>query len=44
MTANPKIEICAFDTKGAWIRIQAIAVDDPRREKRNSFCWTLILN
>jgi uncharacterized pyridoxamine 5'-phosphate oxidase family protein len=32
MAANPKIEICAYDGKGAWVRIQAVAVDDPRRE------------
>jgi uncharacterized pyridoxamine 5'-phosphate oxidase family protein len=32
MSANPKIEICAYDGKGAWIRVQAVAVDDPRRE------------
>jgi uncharacterized pyridoxamine 5'-phosphate oxidase family protein len=32
MAANPKIEICAFDGKGTWVRVQAIAVDDPRRE------------
>jgi uncharacterized pyridoxamine 5'-phosphate oxidase family protein len=33
VVANPKIEICAFD--GAqWIRIQATAVDDDRREAR----------
>jgi uncharacterized pyridoxamine 5'-phosphate oxidase family protein len=34
MAANPKIEICAFDGKGAWVRVQAIAVDDPRREPK----------
>ncbi|MDR1099819.1 MAG: pyridoxamine 5'-phosphate oxidase family protein [Treponema sp.] len=35
MAANPKIEICAFDgSGGAWIRIQAIAVTDDRREAR----------
>jgi uncharacterized pyridoxamine 5'-phosphate oxidase family protein len=34
MAANPKIEICAFDNKGTWIRIQAVAVDDPRREPK----------
>jgi uncharacterized pyridoxamine 5'-phosphate oxidase family protein len=28
---NPRIEICAFDGD-AWIRIQAQAVDDSRRE------------
>jgi uncharacterized pyridoxamine 5'-phosphate oxidase family protein len=34
MAANPKIEICAFDGKGAWVRVQAVAVDDPRREAK----------
>ena len=34
MAANPKIEICAFDGKGAWVRVQAIAVEDPRREAK----------
>jgi uncharacterized pyridoxamine 5'-phosphate oxidase family protein len=29
--ANPKIEICAFDGD-KWIRIQAVAVEDERRE------------
>jgi uncharacterized pyridoxamine 5'-phosphate oxidase family protein len=29
-----KIEICALDNKGTWIRIQAVAVDDPRREPK----------
>lgn len=31
--ANPKIEICAFDGNH-WIRIQALAVEDDRREAR----------
>jgi uncharacterized pyridoxamine 5'-phosphate oxidase family protein len=31
--ANPKIEICAFDG-GTWLRIQAVAVEDDRREAR----------
>ncbi|MDR2149598.1 MAG: pyridoxamine 5'-phosphate oxidase family protein [Spirochaetaceae bacterium] len=30
---NPKIEICAFDGS-AWIRIQARAVEDSRREAK----------
>jgi len=34
MGINPKIELCAFDGKGAWIRVQAVAVDDPRREAK----------
>jgi uncharacterized pyridoxamine 5'-phosphate oxidase family protein len=31
--ANPKIEICAF-TEGSWIRVQANAAEDPRREAK----------
>jgi uncharacterized pyridoxamine 5'-phosphate oxidase family protein len=31
--ANPKIEICAFDGQN-WIRVQANAVEDPRREAK----------
>jgi uncharacterized pyridoxamine 5'-phosphate oxidase family protein len=31
--ANPKIEICAFDGD-KWIRVQAAAVEDDRREAR----------
>jgi uncharacterized pyridoxamine 5'-phosphate oxidase family protein len=35
IAANPKIEISAFDPEGgAWIRVQALAVDDPRREAK----------
>ncbi|MDR2051084.1 MAG: pyridoxamine 5'-phosphate oxidase family protein [Deltaproteobacteria bacterium] len=34
MAANPKIEICAYDGKGSWIRIQAVAVEDERREAK----------
>jgi uncharacterized pyridoxamine 5'-phosphate oxidase family protein len=34
--ANPKIEICAFDGDSKWIRIQAVAVEDVRREARQS--------
>jgi uncharacterized pyridoxamine 5'-phosphate oxidase family protein len=29
--ANPKIEICAFNGEN-WIRVQAVAVEDDRRE------------
>ncbi|MDR3307474.1 MAG: pyridoxamine 5'-phosphate oxidase family protein, partial [Coriobacteriales bacterium] len=29
--ANPKIEICAF-ADGAWLRVQAVAVEDDRIE------------
>ncbi|MDR2839673.1 MAG: pyridoxamine 5'-phosphate oxidase family protein [Paludibacter sp.] len=33
MIANPKIEICAYDqSSGEWVRIQAIATPDDRRE------------
>jgi uncharacterized pyridoxamine 5'-phosphate oxidase family protein len=35
IATNPKIEISAFDPAGGtWIRIQALAVEDPRREAR----------
>jgi uncharacterized pyridoxamine 5'-phosphate oxidase family protein len=33
ITANPKIEICAFDSD-KWIRVQADAFDDDRREAK----------
>jgi uncharacterized pyridoxamine 5'-phosphate oxidase family protein len=33
MASNPKIEICAFNGT-EWVRIQAIAVDDNRREAK----------
>jgi uncharacterized pyridoxamine 5'-phosphate oxidase family protein len=33
IAANPKVELCAFDG-GTWIRIQALAVGDDRREAR----------
>ncbi|ODA39439.1 pyridoxamine 5'-phosphate oxidase family protein [Desulfosporosinus sp. BG] len=35
MTANPKIEICAFNGQ-EWIRIQAVAVEDDRVEAKQS--------
>ncbi|MDR2366754.1 MAG: pyridoxamine 5'-phosphate oxidase family protein [Deltaproteobacteria bacterium] len=34
--ANPKIEICAYDGKGTWIRIQAVAVEDDRLEAKQA--------
>ena len=36
MVINPKIEICAYDGKGEWIRIQAVAVQDERAEPKQS--------
>ncbi len=33
ISENPKIEICAFDGNN-WIRVQAIAVEDDRREAK----------
>jgi uncharacterized pyridoxamine 5'-phosphate oxidase family protein len=36
IAANGKIEICAFDGAGSWIRIQAVAVEDDRREAKQS--------
>ena len=35
MAANPHVEICAM-AHGKWIRIEAEAVDDPRREARQA--------
>ena len=35
IAANPKIEICAFDG-GAWIRIEATAVNDDNIEAKKS--------
>ena len=32
MKANPKIEICAFNGTDKWIRVQAKAIEDDRRE------------
>lgn len=34
MHANPKVELCAFDGKGRWIRVAATAVEDPRLEPK----------
>ena len=34
MSLNPKIEICAYDTKGNWLRVEAIAVEDNRLEAK----------
>ncbi len=36
ISANPKIEICAANTEGAWIRIKATAVADPRKEPKTA--------
>ena len=36
MAANPKIEICAFNGTGEWIRVQAVAVEDDRAEAQES--------
>jgi uncharacterized pyridoxamine 5'-phosphate oxidase family protein len=34
MARNPKVEICAYDGKGNWVRVQAVAVNDDRREMK----------
>ncbi|GFH62443.1 MAG: conserved hypothetical protein [Candidatus Desulfovibrio kirbyi] len=34
MARNPKIEICAYDGKGNWILVQAVVVNDDRREAK----------
>jgi uncharacterized pyridoxamine 5'-phosphate oxidase family protein len=36
MAANPKIEICAWNGTGQWIRVQAKAVNDDRLEAKVS--------
>ncbi len=33
---NPRVEISAFDGKGAWCRIAAILVEDPRIEAKKA--------
>jgi uncharacterized pyridoxamine 5'-phosphate oxidase family protein len=35
LAANPKVEICAYDGS-RWLRLQAVAVDDSRREAKVS--------
>lgn len=34
--ANPKVEICAFNGKGEWLRVQATLVCDPRVEAKKA--------
>jgi uncharacterized pyridoxamine 5'-phosphate oxidase family protein len=34
MARNPKIEICAYDGKEKWVRVQAVAMNDDRREAK----------
>jgi uncharacterized pyridoxamine 5'-phosphate oxidase family protein len=34
MADNPKIEICAYDGKQNWVRLQAVAVNDDRIEAK----------
>lgn len=34
ISASPKIEICAFNGKGEWVRVAATAVDDDRVEAK----------
>ena len=34
LLANPKIEIVAYDGRGAWIRVKAVAVEDDRLEAK----------
>ena len=36
MAANPKIEICAWNGTGEWVRVQAMAVNDDRLEAKVS--------
>ncbi|GHV57933.1 pyridoxamine 5'-phosphate oxidase [Synergistales bacterium] len=41
ISVNPKIEICAFDNKGKWVRVQAIAVNDDRRTAKQFLIDTM---
>ncbi|MDR1908407.1 MAG: pyridoxamine 5'-phosphate oxidase family protein [Spirochaetaceae bacterium] len=34
MIASPKVEICAMDKQGRWIRVSGEAVEDPRVEAK----------
>jgi uncharacterized pyridoxamine 5'-phosphate oxidase family protein len=34
LARNPKIEMCAYDGKGAWVRVQAVAVNDDSLEAK----------
>ncbi|MDR1658976.1 MAG: pyridoxamine 5'-phosphate oxidase family protein [Desulfovibrio sp.] len=34
MERNPKIEICAYDGKEKWVRVQAVTVNDDRIEAK----------
>jgi len=36
IVANPKIEICAMDKKGRWIRIAGEAIEDTRFEAKKN--------
>jgi uncharacterized pyridoxamine 5'-phosphate oxidase family protein len=34
MYKNPKVEICAYDRKGKWLRIEAVVIPDERVEAK----------
>lgn len=36
IAANPKVEICAYDGKGEWLRVSATLVDDERVEAKQA--------
>jgi uncharacterized pyridoxamine 5'-phosphate oxidase family protein len=36
IAANPNIELCAVAKDGAWLRVEAVAVEDDRRESRQA--------
>lgn len=36
IAANPKVEICAYDGKGQWIRVKTTLVDDERIEAKKA--------
>jgi uncharacterized pyridoxamine 5'-phosphate oxidase family protein len=40
VTHNPNVELCAYDGKESWLRIQAELVNDDRREAKVSMIET----
>jgi uncharacterized pyridoxamine 5'-phosphate oxidase family protein len=36
IAANPKVEICAFDGAGSWLRLSGTLVDDPSIEAQQN--------
>ena len=36
LTKNPKVELCACNEKGEWLRVSAVVVPDPRMEAKTA--------